>query len=178
MSYLNRVFITVGLTCLCACAVLAQSLQLNERLSTMNMVGSASFRFMFWSIYDAELYAEQPVFDFEAFPEFILNLDYQRSFTSEQIIQETEKQLAVLNQTSIEDMNAWLGQLDVFLVDVEKGDRISLYVDENRHSSFYFNGSFLGQIQDESFSRNFSSIWLARNDRFAEFSQELTGQYL
>jgi len=75
-------------------------------------------------------------------------------------------------------MNAWLGQLDVLLVDVEKGDRISLYVDENRHSSFYFNGSFLGQIQDESFSRNFSSIWLARNDRFAEFSQELTGQYL
>lgn len=176
MYYLNRVVITAGLAWLCTCAGFAQSLQLSERLSTMNMIGSASFRFMFWSIYDAELYTEQPVFDFEAFPEFILNLDYQRGFSSEQIIKETEKQLTILNQTSIEDMNAWLAQLENILVDVDKGDRISLYVDENRHSSFFFNGSFLGQIEEESFSRNFSSIWLARNDRYSEFSQELTGQ--
>jgi hypothetical protein len=175
---LNSLLIIGVIAFSCSFTALAQSSQLERQLSVMNKVGAASFRFMFWSIYEAELYTEQPEFVFEEFPEFILRLNYQRSFSSKQILDETYRQLTELNQTSTENINAWISKLESILVDVKKGDRISLHVDERGHSNFFLNNLFLGEVEDEKFSKNFSSIWLARTDRYAAFTRNLTGQTL
>lgn len=148
---------------------------LAEVISGMNKIGKASFKFIFWSVYEAELYAEQSAFNFTPLPSFILTLNYQRAFNSEQIVKETEKQLLEIQPGQSEKLEPWLNRLNEILRDVSKGDSLSLYVDDAKYSSFYLNGDYLGSIEDEDFSQSFSAIWLARDDRYADFTHELTG---
>lgn len=149
--------------------------QLTDVVSDMNKIGAASFKFIFWSIYEAELYSEQSSFSFTPLPRFILTLNYQRAFKGVQIVNETEKQLLEIGQSETDTLLPWLTRLNEILTDVDKGDSLSLYVDENKYSSFYLNGVFLGSIEDEDFSHRFSAIWLARDDHYADFTRELTG---
>ncbi len=149
--------------------------QLADVVSEMNKIGAASFKFIFWSVYQAELYSEQSSFNFTPLPRFILTLNYQRAFKGVQIVNETEKQLLEIDQSQADTLQPWLIRLNEILTDVDKGDSLSLYVDENKYSSFYLNGVFLGSIEDEDFSERFSAIWLARDDHYADFTRELTG---
>ncbi len=126
------------------------------------------------SVYEAELYAKQSSFNFTPLPSFILTLNYQRAFNSGQIVKETEKQLIEIQSAQSEKFEPWLSRLNEILTDVSKGDSLSLYVDDDKYSSFYLNGNYLGSIEDEDFSQNFSSR-LDRDDDYADFTRELTG---
>lgn len=167
--------ITAILFSVMSTSALSEPPKLGELMSTMNKIGDASFKFYFWSVYEAELYAEQSTFNFTPLPRFILRLNYQRAFNSGQIINETEKQLIEIQSTQSEKIEPWLNRLNEILKDVSKGDRLSLYVDNNKYSSFYLNSEYLGSIEDEDFTQSFSAIWLARDDRYADFTRELTG---
>ncbi len=156
-------------------SALSEPPKLGEVLSDMNRIGNASFKFYFWSVYEAELYAKQTSFDFTPLPSFILTLNYQRAFNSMQIVKETQKQLLEIHPGQPDKFEPWLNSLNEILTDVAKGDRLSLYVDSNKYSSFYLNGNYLGSIEDEDFSQSFSAIWLARDDHYADFTHELTG---
>ncbi len=157
---------------------LSEPAKLGELISDMNKIGNASFKFIFWPVYDAELYAEQSSFNFTPLPSFVLTLNYQRSFNSEQIVKETEKQLREIDPNLPENFEPWLSRLNEILTDVSKGDSLSLYVDDDKNSSFYLNGDYLGSIEDKDFSQSFSAIWLARDDHYADFTRELTGVLL
>ena len=154
---------------------LNETAKLGELIADMNKVGNASFKFIFWPVYEAELYTKQASFDFTPLPSFILTLNYQRAFNSVQIVKETEKQLLEIHPSQAEKFKPWLSRLNEILTDVSKGDSLSLYVDDNKYSSFYLNGNYLGSIEDEDFSQSFSAIWLARDDHYADFTRELTG---
>lgn len=156
-------------------SALSEAPKLGEVISDMNKIGNASFKFYFWSVYEAELYSEQTSFNFTPLPSFILTLNYQRAFTGVQIVKETQKQLMEIHPGQPEKFESWLSRLNEILTDVAKGDRLSLYVDDNKNSSFYLNGDYLGSIEDEDFSQSFSAIWLAREDHYAAFTRELTG---
>jgi hypothetical protein len=170
-----KIFSTLITALSLSTSVLCAPAQLTEVFSEMNRIGSASFKFIFWSVYEAELYSEQSSFSFTPLPRFILTLNYQRAFKDTQIVNETEKQMLEINSIQSEKFEPWLSKLDEILIDVVKSDSLSLYVDENKHSSFYLNGDFLGTIEDEDFSQSFSAIWLARDDHYADFTRELTG---
>ena len=175
MSSLIKFLLMPILSLLLTTSALCTPSSLNDVLLEMHKVGSASFKFLFWSVYEAELYADQQFFSFTPLPVFILNINYQRTFKSDQLIKEIEKQLIKADPIQVELHRSWINKLVDILSDVEKGDMLSLYVDENQHSSFYLNLDYLGTIDDEKFSISFSSIWLARNDHYANFSRELTG---
>ncbi len=143
-------------------------------LSGMSLVGSADFRYLFWKVYEAELYSENG--DFEFFNELplVLKLTYKRGFTASQLSNETRKQFLMLG-LSEESIGNWIEYLQEIFVDVSPDDNFILYIDDEANSHFYFNSRYSGSVNNENFSRYFSAIWLARQDHYADFSAQLTG---
>ena len=60
--------------------------------------------------------------------------------------------------------------------DVQKGDAITLYVDETGASYFYFNQQYLGVINDPVFSEQFAAIWLSEKTTRPGFRDKLLGR--
>lgn len=143
-------------------------------LADMELVGSAEFQFLFWKIYEAELYSKTGEYSsFEELP-VALKLSYSKSFSAENLLNETEKQFFALGLEAARFEN-WLQQLRGIFVAVNPGDALLLHIDSKGYSHFYYNEEFLGSIPDADFSQQFSAIWLAREDRYAAFSQQLKG---
>lgn len=143
-------------------------------LANMELVGSAEFQFLFWKIYEAELYSKSGEYSsFEELP-LALKLSYNKSFSAENLLNETEKQFIALGLESAR-FESWLQQLRNIFVSVNPGDALLLYIDSRGFSHFYYNEEFLGSIPNADFSQQFSAIWLAREDRYADFSQRLKG---
>ncbi len=153
---------------------LSQIKNSEQLFNGMSLVGSADFRYLFWKIYEAELYSGNGEFDFFNELPLVLKLTYKRGFTATQLSNETRKQLLMLGLPG-DIIDKWIEDLQLIYVDVSPDDSLILYIDEESNSHFYFNSRYLGSVNNESFSRHFSAIWLARQDRYAEFSDRLTG---
>lgn len=143
-------------------------------MESLPLTGSAEFKFFLWNVYKAELYSANDFQHFESLP-FVLKLTYARRFSQQQLLQETQKQFI---QTGVENalVQPWLDRLSQIFPDVQVGHSLLLFVDADGYSHFYLNEEFLGSIEDPLFSKQFSAIWLARNDRYAEFTQQLIGE--
>ena len=70
----------------------------------------------------------------------------------------------------------WLEQLSLIMVDVNKQDRITLFVDADYTSVFYYNDSYIGTIEDAGFSRSFAGIWLSENSSRPGMRARLLGK--
>ncbi len=153
----------------------AQQISINEALNALSLTGQAEFNFLFWKVYEAELYSTTGEYQhFEKLP-FVLKLTYKKNFTQQQLLQETQKQLIQIGVEGSETQS-WLDRLSNIYPAVESEDALLLYVDSGGASNFYLNEEYLGSIEDVLFSKQFSAIWLARNDRYADFSRKLTGK--
>lgn len=142
----------------------------------MILVGEASYRYLFWQVYDARLYA--PTTDFRHFQTrpFALSLEYQRQFSSRQIVDATGRQFRESGFDDEDRIAQWLEQLLAIIPDVSKGDVIRLDVDRDQHSHFYFNGRHIGSIENTDFSRYFSGIWLSAQSSDPQFTSRLLGE--
>jgi len=172
---MNKLIYSLCITVALASHGFAQQEDSTDLLAEMNLVGNADFRFLFWKIYEAELYSTNGEYEyFENLP-LALRLIYTRSFTAEHIVNETGNQFDILGLS--EDSYAdWLQELGEILVAVEPGDALLLYVDTESASHFYFNNEYIGSVENSEFSRHFSAIWLARDDRYADLTRRLTGE--
>ncbi len=146
----------------------------------LNLVGEARFNFLFWPVYNASLYSNSAVFNFPMTRPFALQLDYLRSFTRQQLVEETRRQWQVIDnpgggEAGKATLDTWLQQLDQILSDVNKSDAITLYVDEAGNSSFYLNERLLGVINDPAFSERFAAIWLSEQTTRPGFRKSLLG---
>jgi hypothetical protein len=145
----------------------------SEPWQQFSVVGIAKLNFLFWSVYTARLLSETPAFEFSAQQPFALELEYQRSFSKEDLVSETRRQW---KQTGTSFERGWIEQLSTLLVDVQEKDQITLYVDASYNSHFYFNGSFVGAIKDPEFTRQFAGIWLSERTTRPKIRSDLLGQ--
>jgi hypothetical protein len=148
-------------------AVLAQPLPWQN----FNRVGQATLKFLFWSVYDADLFSAAESFDVSADNPFALSLTYRRDFTAEQLVEETQRQWQAMG---VNARASWVSQLRELLPDVGKADTITLYVDGNT-STFFLNQTRLGTIADAGFSKSFAAIWLSEKTTRPYFRQQLLG---
>jgi hypothetical protein len=58
--------------------------------------------------------------------------------------------------------------------DIEEGDSLSLYVNNNK-SVFYFNNNLIGEINQPEFSQLFLDIWLSEKTSEPKLRLELLG---
>lgn len=139
---------------------------------SMKLVGEGKLSFLFWDIYYARLYTANGEYQEQAYP-LALELTYLRDFTQQQLLEETAKQWSKLGFNDQAKTNEWLKRLSQLWPDVQENQAITLYIDTQNRSFFYFNAELLGQINDAEFSRAFLAIWLSEDTSAPEVRKKL-----
>jgi len=143
----------------------------------LQLVGEAELKFFFWNVYEARLYSDSGNFVFLETKPFALELQYQRQFSSQQLVEETRKQWQAIGiDADSEDNTSRLRILETMLSDLDKGDVITRYVDTQGSSNFYYNGRLLGTIADSAFTGQFAAIWLSEKTTRPDFRDNLIRQ--
>lgn len=121
------------------------------------MVGQARLKVLFWNIYDSALYTPSGRWQSEG--PYQLSLHYLRDIPVHQLIEQTDKAWREQGRTHPRQAE-WLVQLQDIWPDITEGDNLVLSVAASGHSGFWFNGEYIGAIQDEAFGPLFGGIWL------------------
>ena len=181
MSYpklsLTSLLILIVATTLITTPLAKADTALEDRLiKQLQLVGEYDFNYLFWDVYIAKLYSRDGTFVEADTKPYVLQLTYQRSFSTTSLIEETRKQLNLIENADKQKIEYWLSKLSNILINVNPGDTISLHVNESYHSQFFHNDIFLGKIQDQEFSRMFSGIWLSEKSQRPRMRNSLVNQ--
>ena len=169
------------------CLLFSKPLQAQTSLEELpwlqfDQIGEARLNFVIWPVFTARLYSETEYFNFPSTRPFALQLEYLRKFTRQQLVEETRQQWLEMASGSGEEidneyMTSMLHSLNQILKDVNKHDAITLYVNAEGSSSFYFNEKLLGVINDTKFSEIFAGIWLSDQTTRPGFRKSLLGLF-
>lgn len=140
----------------------------------MQKVGEARLKVLFWTIYDSVFYTPSGRFQAGIYPQQ-LEITYRREIEATDLLQSTleEWQKLGLEQQTIEN---WLLKLKPIFPDIKENDVLTLVVDTQRHSYFYFNSVLIGQIEDPLFGPAFLRIWLDENSSYPKVRNKLIGK--
>lgn len=140
----------------------------------LRMVGSARLRVMFWTIYDSSLYSADGEFD-RIEPDLALAITYRRNIPAADLIERTFDEWQEMGVSS-SGQSIWRRQLEQLWPDVKSGDTLTLYVDDELASRFYFNDRFIGTMMESDFTEQFLGIWLSEKSDYPRQRAELTGR--
>ena len=141
----------------------------------LSKVGQGEMQYLFWTIYQAEYYQQQntqTATDKE--PQKALKIKYLKSIDSQALVKATIEQWQQLGYSS-DNITSWVEPLNAMWPDVEPGNTLTLLVQADGHSQFYFNDNVIGTIQDSYFADAFLSIWLSEKTSQPELRQQLLG---
>ncbi len=136
------------------------------------LIGQASFSWLFRPIYDAYLYAESSEFHDPAQAPFTFTLVYRLDLKREQIVQETLRQW---DKQGVAVQPAWEQQLQRLIPDIRAGDSLALQVDATRRARLLHNAEPAGSIDDPEFVNAFAGIWLAETTTRPDLRRKLLG---
>ncbi len=136
----------------------------------LEKVGEARLSLLWLDIYDARLFSADGRYSAGDAP-LLLELVYHRSISSEELVEETAKQL----EGRLEVSRSEIGRLERLLPSVDSGDSLAFYLTAEGKGVFFFNQRYLGEMEDPAFNRAFIDIWLARDSEFPELTRRLTG---
>lgn len=105
---------------------------------------------------------------------FALSLTYEREITAEALVQATRAQWQALGLLT-DRTDHWLEQLRSIWPDVRKGDQLTLFIDAQGQSRFYFGNQPLGQLKEAAFGPLFAAIWLHPESRYPDVRSALMG---
>ena len=146
---------------------------IKEQIPNAEKVGEGRLHYLFWDIYDAELFAPQGKLQ-DGKP-LALHLSYLRNITGKKI---ADRSLDEMRDQGIYDeatLASWHAQmLDIF-PDVEKGKTLTGVYTAKGETVFYANGLEIGRISDPQFSAAFFDIWLNENTSSPDLRRKLLG---
>lgn len=138
------------------------------------LVGEARLKFLFWKIYDAELYA--PNGNWSETKPFALTFTYLRKATSKQISKRMVKELRGQGFEDEAILDSWYQiSLQIF-PDVDKGTQITGVRDKYGHAQFFLNDQPIGTVEDPLFTDWFFRIWLGKKTSVPKFRSHLLGK--
>lgn len=135
-------------------------------------VGAATYNYLFWALYDAQLVAPGGVFRHDA--PLMLTLTYRRDIKSSAIVDATAGELGRLGAPE-KAIAGWRSLLSAIVPDVGAGDSIAGIRTDDGRTLFYVNGALAGRIDDPIFGRFFFDIWVGPQSRDRQFTARLTG---
>ena len=136
------------------------------------LIGSANYSFLFWNIYDAELYSTSNKFNSN---ELAIILKYNRSIEKETLVKETINDIKEQKNISKEQEEKWKSLLESIYIDTKINKKF-IAIKINNKSIFYYNNKRLHESFDEEFNQLFFDIWLRSNSKNPEFTRTLLGQ--
>ena len=145
---------------------------ISKYLGNNFLVGKANYSFLFWNIYDAELYSTSNKFKPN---ELAIILKYNRSIEKETLVKETINDIKEQKNISKEQEEKWKSLLETIYIDTETNKKFIAIKIKNK-SIFYYNNKKLHESFDEEFNQLFFDIWLRSNSKNPNFTKTLLGQ--
>ena len=145
---------------------------ISKYLGKKFLIGSANYSFLFWNIYDAELYSTSNKFNSN---ELAIILKYNRSIEKETLVKETINDIKEQKNISKEQEEKWKNLLESIYIDTKTNKKF-IAIKINNKSIFYYNNKKLHESFDEEFNQLFFDIWLRSNSKNPNFTKTLLGQ--
>ena len=145
---------------------------ISKYLGKKFLIGSANYSFLFWDIYDAELYSTSNKFNSN---ELAIILKYNRSIEKETLVKETINDIKEQKNISKEQEEKWKSLLETIYIDTKTNKKF-IAIKINNKSIFYYNNKKLHESFDEEFNQLFFDIWLRSNSKNPDFTRTLLGQ--
>jgi hypothetical protein len=141
-----------------------------EALKDAQLKGTATYRYLGLTIYDAKLYTPGGA-PFSWNEDIGLQLTYRRNFKKKALINSTLEEMERIGRSApIRD------QLEVCFRAVTKGDQFLAVSDGPDTVTFWLNGRETCTMRYPGVKRSFLSVFLGENSRSAAFTQQLRGQ--
>ncbi|WP_087025014.1 chalcone isomerase family protein [Thaumasiovibrio subtropicus] len=135
-------------------------------------IGSATFTWGFWRVYESELRSPNGQYDVQG--DIALTIEYKRSISKETLLEATADQWEHLGIDKALQ-SQWLAALAPLWPDVNEGDRLTFTLEESGQSEFWFADERLAVIEDSDLSRNFMAIWLSPDTAYPKMRTALIG---
>jgi hypothetical protein len=144
-----------------------------EKMEGYELVGEYRYRFAFFSVYDAKLYAPDGKFDFNK--KFALKLEYLIGLKGKKIAKRSVMEMKKQGFGYKDKLNKWLKVMESIFPDVKDGDYIMGIKDDNGYARFYSKGEIIGVVKDREFARQFFNIWLNEKTSEPKMRKKLLG---
>ena len=145
---------------------------ISKYLGKKFLIGSANYSFLFWDIYDAELYSTSKKYNSN---ELAIILKYNRSIDKETLIRETINDIKDQKSISNQQEEKWKSLLESIYIDTKTNKKF-IAIKINNKSIFYYNNKKLHESFDEEFNQLFFDIWLRSDSKNPDFTRTLLGQ--
>ena len=145
---------------------------ISKYLGKKFLIGNANYSFLFWDIYDAELYSTSKKYNSN---ELAIILKYNRSIEKETLVKETINDIKDQKSISNQQEEKWKSLLESIYIDTKTNKKF-IAIKINNKSIFYYNNKKLHESFDEEFNQLFFDIWLRSNSKNPNFTKTLLGQ--
>ncbi|MEH6384219.1 MAG: chalcone isomerase family protein [Colwellia sp.] len=137
-------------------------------------IGETTFSILFWDLYKSKLLTTTGTYPIQTDRDKLLyQINYLTGISSKDLVNRTVEQWQHLG-VEPELYAVYLPILLKIWPDIEEGDSLSLYVNNNK-SVFYFNNNLIGEINQPEFSQLFLDIWLSEKTSEPKLRLELLG---
>lgn len=143
------------------------------QIPNAELVGEGRLKFLFWSVFDAALYAPGGIWS-EDKP-FALSLSYLRDLKGEDIVEASIDEMRKQAMDDEATLKRWGEEMAKIFFDVDDQTTLTGIVDQDGHTLFYRNGEPAGVIRDPDFSRRFFDIWLGEKTSEPKLRAQLIG---
>ena len=145
-----------------------------QHVSDARLAGTGRLTWFGFHVYDAALFVP-PGFDLARAAEqpFVLELTYARRLDGKGIAEASRDEIARLGFGSEAQRARWHEQMAALFPAVERGRRLAGANLPGHGARFYFDGQFIGAIDDPDFARAFFAIWFDERTRAPQLRESL-----
>ena len=149
--------------------------EINENFSKSSSLGSHNLKVWGFKIYNIQLLSETKNFSYQN--KSALVIKYQRDFAKKDLIQKSLEEISRINNINDEALlKNYQNKLEEIFFEVKKGDRKTAFFDPKNGVKLYFNGKFVGTINDLVFAKRFFDIWLSDKSSYPKMTQAILGK--
>jgi hypothetical protein len=145
-----------------------------QYIEDVRLAGTGKLTWYGFHVYDAALFVPSR---FEladaAAHRFVLELTYARRLDGKGIAEASRDEIGRLGFGTEAQRGRWYEQMLNLFPNVEKGRRLAGVNVPGSGVRFYFDGRFLGSIDDPAFARAFFAIWLDERTRAPQLRENL-----
>lgn len=140
----------------------------------VRLAGTGKLTWYGFHVYDAALFVPPNFVLANALAQpFVLELTYARRLDGKGIAEASRDEIARLGFGTEAQRERWHEQMRGLFPNVEKGRRLAGVNVPGGGARFYFDGQFIGAIDDPAFAQAFFAIWLDERTRAPQLRENL-----
>jgi hypothetical protein len=149
--------------------------EIKENFQNPSRLGNYNLKVWGFKIYNIQLLSENKNFSYQN--KLALVINYQRNFAKKDLIKRSLEEISRINEIKDEALlKNYQNKLKEIFFDVKEGDRKTAFFDPKNGVKLYFNGKFVGEINDLIFAKRFVDIWISDKSSFPKMTKAILGK--